>query len=207
LTLQDDSSQASIHSYPPTPTATHLHPPPSAITPKGGGDNNPQSQITQFILAPSTGQTPSSSPQSHDGTHQQQQQSFFFRALSMLKVHSPTHSNNSFTLRRVSLNTPLSPPPPYALNLPAADASRSTVALMDRNPAPSATVGGGAGAVVPLHAPLLTFHDQTPVLTVRSFTGLLEIEKSEEVLLGVDTSFWVAVALTYLEYLEEREVR
>lgn len=78
---------------------------------------------------------------------------------------------------------------------------------MDRNPAPSATVGGGAGAVVPLHAPLLTFHDQTPVLTVRSFTGLLEIEKSEEVLLGVDTSFWVAVALTYLEYLEEREVR
>ena len=25
--------------------------------------------------------------------------------------------------------------------------------------------------------------------------------------LGVDTSFWVAVGLTYLEFLEEREVR
>jgi len=59
--------------------------------------------------------------------------------------------------------------------------------------------------VVPLHAPLLIFHDQTPVLTVRLLTGLLEIEKTEEVLLGVDTSFWVAVALTYLEFLQERE--
>lgn len=60
--------------------------------------------------------------------------------------------------------------------------------------------------VVPLHAPLLTFHDQTPVLTVRSLTGLLEIDRSEEILLGVDTSFWIAIALTYLEFLEEREV-
>lgn len=63
-----------------------------------------------------------------------------------------------------------------------------------------------AGVAVPLHAPLVTFLDQTPVLTVRSLTGLLEIEESEEVLLGVDTSFWIAVALTYLEFLEEREV-
>jgi len=54
--------------------------------------------------------------------------------------------------------------------------------------------------------PLLVFHDQTPVLTVRLLTGTLEIEKTEEVLLGVDTSFWIAVALTYLEFLQEREV-
>lgn len=54
--------------------------------------------------------------------------------------------------------------------------------------------------------PLLTFHDHTPVLTVRSITGLLEIDIEEERLLGIDTSFWIAVALTYLEFLEEREV-
>jgi len=58
-----------------------------------------------------------------------------------------------------------------------------------------------------LHTPLLVFHDQTPVLTVRSLTGLIELDKAEESYLGVDTSFWIAVALTYLEFLEEREVR
>jgi len=31
------------------------------------------------------------------------------------------------------------------------------------------------------------------------------MDKAEESYLGVDTSFWIAVALTYLEFLEERE--
>jgi hypothetical protein len=44
------------------------------------------------------------------------------------------------------------------------------------------------------------------MLTVGSVTGLLEIDRAEERMLGVDTSFWIAVALTYLEFLEEREV-
>jgi hypothetical protein len=57
-----------------------------------------------------------------------------------------------------------------------------------------------------LRTPLLVFHDQTPVLTVRSLTGLIEIDKAEESYLGVDTSFWIVIALTYLEFLEEREV-
>jgi hypothetical protein len=97
---------------------------------------------------------------------------------------------------------PFSPPPPYALNLPAPEASPSNVALMNVT-----SIGTPAGAsIIPLHAPLLTFHDRTPVLTVRSLTGLLEINQSEEILLGVDTSFWIAVALAYLEFLEEREV-
>ncbi|KAJ3569133.1 hypothetical protein NP233_g5253 [Leucocoprinus birnbaumii] len=191
-------------------TTTHLRPPGGGGS--GGGSNGPpppprggmnsQSQVTQFILAPTGTAIAQQNPN---------QQSFFSRALSMLKSHSPTHSN-SFTLSRVPINTPLSPPPPYALNLPVADASRSTVALMNSTPAPAqaptSNAGGNtatAAAVVPLHAPLLTFHDRTPVLTVRSLTGLLEIEKAEEALLGVDTSFWVAVALTYLEFLEERE--
>ncbi|KAF5353423.1 hypothetical protein D9756_007904 [Leucocoprinus leucothites] len=193
LTLQDDSSQASIHSYPPTPPATHLRPPGGVSGPPKGGTDS-QSQVTQFILAP-TGTAPTQQSPT--------QQSFFSRALSMLKSHSPTHSN-SFKLSRVPLNTPLSPPPPYALNLPAPDALRSTVPLTNSTPVPGSP-GSASTAVVPLHTPLLTFHDQTPVLTVRSLTGLLEIEKAEEVLLGVDTSFWIAVALTYLEFLEERE--
>lgn len=58
----------------------------------------------------------------------------------------------------------------------------------------------------PACPPVLVFHDRTPVLTVRSLTGLIEIEQTEEQLLGVETSFWIAVALTYLEFLEEREV-
>ncbi|KAF9239411.1 hypothetical protein BU15DRAFT_74568 [Melanogaster broomeanus] len=36
-------------------------------------------------------------------------------------------------------------------------------------------------------------------------TGLLEIDRAEERMLGIDPSFWIAVALTYLEFLEERE--
>ena len=35
------------------------------------------------------------------------------------------------------------------------------------------------------------------MLTVGSVTSLLEIDRAEERILGVDTSFWIAVALTY----------
>lgn len=189
LTSQEDSSQTSVHSYPPTPTATHRRPPCAAAElPKK--ETSTQTQITQFILAPS-------------GVPSMQnpiRQSVFSRALSLLKSHSPAYSN-SFTLSRVPSNTPLSPPPPYAINLPASDASRSTVNFL---PVPASSCAA-ATSVVPLHTPLLVFHDQTPVLTVRLLTGILEIEKTEEVLLGVDTSFWIAVALTYLEFLQERE--
>jgi len=51
----------------------------------------------------------------------------------------------------------------------------------------------------------LTFHDRTPVLTVRSVTGLLELDERVENDLGVAQSFWVAIALTYLDFLEDRE--
>ena len=61
-------------------------------------------------------------------------------------------------------------------------------------------------APLPLHPPLLVFHDRTPFLTVRSLTGLIEIDDTEVQLLGVDTNFWIAIVLTYLEFLEEREV-
>lgn len=54
--------------------------------------------------------------------------------------------------------------------------------------------------------PILTFHDRTPVWTVRSTHGLIELDTEQIRLLGVEMSFYVACALTYLEYLGEREV-
>jgi hypothetical protein len=57
----------------------------------------------------------------------------------------------------------------------------------------------------PLH-PLVTFHDRTPVFTVRSLTGDIEIDSAAENASGMPTSFWIAVALTYLAFLEDREV-
>lgn len=41
---------------------------------------------------------------------------------------------------------------------------------------------------------------------LRSLSGMIELNQVEERTLGVETSFWIAVALTYLEFLEEREV-
>jgi len=45
------------------------------------------------------------------------------------------------------------------------------------------------------------------VLTVRSVSGLLELDEKVECDLGVAPSFWIAIALTYLDFLEDREVR
>ena len=54
--------------------------------------------------------------------------------------------------------------------------------------------------------PLLTFTDRTPTFSVLT-TGLLEINKGLERQMGIDPAFWVAVALAYLEFLTERDVR
>ncbi|PPR00820.1 hypothetical protein CVT26_012461 [Gymnopilus dilepis] len=203
------SSSSSVHSYPPTPIATS---PTSSRSPASYFDGvtptkasfskthkrpmrptsslRPSSQITQFLLSPT------SIPPS---THQPDpaNMGFFARALSVLKSSRPSHSN-SFTLSRVltssnghSPSGTATPPPPYASNLSVAT---STVNLTSQR-APE------------LHTPLLVFHDQTPVYTVRSLTGLIELDKAEMTNLGVDPAFWITVALTYLEFLEEREVR
>ena len=61
-------------------------------------------------------------------------------------------------------------------------------------------------APVPVPTPLLTYHDRTPVWTAGSTHGLLEVDQGRERELGIQPSFYVAVALTYLEFLTEREV-
>ncbi|KAG1894905.1 uncharacterized protein F5891DRAFT_1194715 [Suillus fuscotomentosus] len=98
------------------------------------------------------------------------------RALSMFKNNRPSHSA-SFTI--TPLNRP-SPQPPGS--------------------------GHRISQIIPMTpTPLLTFHDRTPLLTLASVTGLLEINRAEERILGIDTSFWIAVALAYWDFLEDRE--
>ncbi|RDB23566.1 hypothetical protein Hypma_009274 [Hypsizygus marmoreus] len=179
-------SISSTHSYPPTPPALVVQPPsPSSVHAKledlpGKKLRRltvPATQLTQFILAP------------HSTQHvQPASSSIFARAFSALKNSRPSHSN-SFTLSRVPATAPLSPPPPYA--------STSAISPVETSHLSPPTILSPP--------PVLVFHDRTPVLTVRSLTGLIELDSTEEELLGVETSFWIAVALTYLEFLEERE--
>ncbi|KAK2465553.1 hypothetical protein APHAL10511_002445 [Amanita phalloides] len=187
------NSRTSIHSYPPLPPAAVVRPRPMASaasndaaqpTPVPSTPPTPPRliprvpypmQITQFILAPH-----SMAPQVPTTD------SLFSRALSMIKNHRPSHSR-SFTLSRVS-HSPQTPPPPYT--------SQSVVNL-------DANVESGF-LDLPL-TPFLVHHDRTPILTVGSYTGLIEIDTAEERMLGVDRSFWIAISLTYLEFLGNRE--
>ena len=143
----------------------------------------PPSKITQFILAP------------HSSAHvpQSDTSTFFTRTLSAFRNSKPSHSS-SFTL------CPLLPPaaPPTTTSPNNAIPSQSQT-----SPLPSANQ---CLYLPPRPIPVLTFHDRTPILTVSSITGLLEIDQTEEKLMGVQTSFWIAVALTYLEFLGERDV-
>jgi len=163
-TLTDQVSSPSVHSYPPTPTASSSAPSSPRLPPSNKLDGierigrKRHTRISPFLLAP------------HSLTHvpqPNQQPSFFGRVLSTFRNHAPSHSL-SFTLSPTLTNPPQPPPTP---------------------------------------TPLLTFHDRTPVLTVRSVTGLLELDERAECDLGVAPSFWIAIALTYLDFLEDREVR
>ncbi|KAH0579609.1 hypothetical protein H2248_002461 [Termitomyces sp. 'cryptogamus'] len=181
----DRSSISSIHSYPPTsppvvqavsPKSVHL----KFEDPSNQFPSQPEkqsTQVTQFVLTPHSTQVV-----------QPTSNSFFARTLSVLKNSRPSHSN-SFTLSRLPASAPLSPPPSYSSSL--SSNSLTETPRLSTSPA--------------LSPPLLVFHDRTPILTVGTFTGLLEIDQAEEQLLGVETSFWIAIALTYLEFLEDRE--
>ncbi|KAG6853621.1 hypothetical protein C0991_002845 [Blastosporella zonata] len=183
----DRPSISSAHSYPPTPPTLVVHPPsPKSVQAKleeipknrPAALGKPVTHVTQFVLAPHSTQVV-----------QPTSNSFFSRALSIIKNSRPSHSS-SFTLTRLPSANLLSPPPASSLS-PASPTETSRLSVN----------------YMPLPPPVLVFHDRTPILTVRSLTGLIEIERTQEELLGVETSFWIAVALTYLEFLEEREVR
>ncbi|KIM89877.1 hypothetical protein PILCRDRAFT_2155 [Piloderma croceum F 1598] len=192
--LSTDTDSTLVHSYPPSPPAPSvvLRPPsPTSIDAKLEEISSPQttfrrshqspSQITQFILAP------------HSSAHipQPETSTFITRAISTFRNSKPSHSS-SFTL------CPLLPPATSPI------ASPDGLMAIQSSVSPASSHHHFPGlAQRPI--PLLTFHDRTPILTVRSITGLLEINQTEEKSLGVQTSFWIAVALTYLEFLGERD--
>ncbi|KAH9925599.1 uncharacterized protein BXZ73DRAFT_91056 [Epithele typhae] len=106
--------------------------------------------------------------------------SMFSRLVSALKSSTPVH-DSSFTLFAIP-----APPPRSPAGAPA--------------PAPAP----GQGHALTPH-PLLVFHDQTPMWTAGSTTGLLEMDAEQCRVLGVEPAFYVAVALTYLEFVEDRD--
>lgn len=124
--------------------------------------------------------TPHSQPHVPEPT---QAVSIFTRLMAVIKNHAPSHSY-SFTLS----------PVPGALT-PA----KGFVPI-----APAPAGQEGTDPLTPM--PLLTFHDRTPVFTAYRRSGLLEMDEQQCRNLGVEPSFYIAAALTYLEFLEDREV-
>ncbi|KAI0790182.1 hypothetical protein BC629DRAFT_1582130 [Irpex lacteus] len=162
------TSDAAVHSYPPTPPQNpvlRVSPPsPRSVQAKLTELSSPlpEQQITPFILT----------PHSHAHIPEQKELSVFARMMSALKNSAPSHSS-SFTLS----------PLPNATSTPSSS-----------GPSPSATP-----------VPLLTYHDRTPAWKVSSTQGTLEMDTQQERDLGVHPSFYIAVALAYLDFLTERE--
>ncbi|KAG2757639.1 hypothetical protein P692DRAFT_20788979 [Suillus brevipes Sb2] len=174
-------STSTVHSYPPTP-------PPASIMIIPPTPQSISARLEEKSPSPIAAQKRASRSQATQfllaphsiphipGPHPGEQTSFITRALSILKNSRPSHSA-SFTIS--PLNRP-SPQPPGS--------------------------GHRISQIVPMTpTPLLIFHDRTPILTAASVMGLLEINRAEERIFGVDTSFWIAVALAYWEFLEDRE--
>ncbi|TDL15393.1 hypothetical protein BD410DRAFT_796443 [Rickenella mellea] len=187
-TTRPEPEGATVHSYPPTPpTASTVKPPsPAAIQAKldqvvrpaeRTASKNEASQITKFIL------TPHSAPR----VPQMESASFVTRALTFFKNSAPSHSSSFVLCPLPSSSTPERAASRTASSHPR-QLSRSIAELVP--PSPPA---------------LLTFHDRTPLWTVYSNHGLIEIDLALEREMGVDRSFWIAVALTYLEFLGDRE--
>lgn len=179
-----DSDATVVHSYPPTPPVV-----PVVITPPSPRSLN--ARLDEISPAPPgrRRQPPSRITQfflaPHSTPHvppsqQAEQFSLFSRAMSLFKNQRPSHSL-SFTLTSVEEN------------------------ILQQVPGPSQTNQGLPCWIPATPMPLLVFHDTTPVMTVQSTTGLIEINRAEERMLGVETSFWIAICLTYLEFLEDKE--
>ncbi|KAI0826514.1 hypothetical protein BC628DRAFT_236937 [Trametes gibbosa] len=200
-----DGIRESLHSYPPTPPqgpSIVINPPSPrsvhakldsvSLSPKLGPKppRRPppptvQSAVTHFVLTP------------HSHAHipePVQPVSLLTRLMSAIKNNAPSHSY-SFTLSPI----PSAPLPAVAA---AADPLVSPVI-----PGSAAGTGDETSPNPLTPTPLLTFHDRTPVWTAHCNSGLIELDERQVRVLGVEPAFYVAVALTYLEFMQEREVR
>jgi len=181
--------KSSMESLTPTLTESldntaHSYPPTPPFSPSSEEETSKSpslithgsSEVRQFLLAP------------HSSPHvpQQESSSFLSRALAAFKNNKPSHSL-SFTLCPLPLNNI----PNLQTNELSASSHLHSLSL---------------GAIIhPSPDPLLTFHDRTPLWTFGSSTGLMEIDVALEREAGVNRSFWVCLALAYMEFLTERE--
>ncbi|KAF5345119.1 hypothetical protein D9757_013868 [Collybiopsis confluens] len=94
-------------------------------------------------------------------------------------------------------------PPPPASGTPSSSLSSTPTP-------PSVSASESASPSPPLRKlrspiPLLTFTDLTPAFNISgSLSGSLVVDKREAEVLGIEQSFWVAVGLVYVGFLEER---
>jgi len=174
-TLVDGSS----HSYPPTPPIATVVRPPSPSSVDARLSDLPPLKSLRCQTVPSASHISNFVLAPHSSPHvpTTENSPFFTRVLAAVQNHKPSHSD-SFTIGLLPFVAPISRSP-------------DTAVITGANP-PQATA-------------FVTFHDRTPLLSVHAITGLLEIDQSTARLMGVQASFWVAVALTYLEFLQERE--
>ncbi|KAM5538741.1 hypothetical protein V8D89_007463 [Ganoderma adspersum] len=201
VTLTDGATPREQHSYPPTPPAhpvVFVNPPsPRSVHAKLNSVSlsppplrSPvQSAVTHFVVSPRTLAPPA---------EQAAQASILSRLFMVIKSNAPSH-DYSFTLAPI-------PGAPTASATMVVGSPTSPVASGPASPGagrPGQPGAGTDGTLAP--APLLTFHDRTPVWTARCSSGLIELDEGQCRVLGVDPVFYVAVALTYLEFLEERE--
>lgn len=183
-TIRSGSDATVVHAYPPTPPVpvVNVQPPSPRSVHQRLDELSPANRPRR---PPTTVTQFIFTPHSTPHVPHPEPASFFVRALSAFRNSKPSHSS-SFTL------CPLPEPPASAVMSESDSASPHA----QRHPTIQPTAP----------APLLTFHDRTPIFTVRSTTGLLEIDGAMERELGVDRSFWIAVSLAYMEFLGEREV-
>jgi hypothetical protein len=115
---------------------------------------------------------------------------------------APTSASSQITEFLLAPHTALSGAPAPSAGLLA----RALATLRTRQPAPTYSFQLSPRASAPSAPPLLAFHDHTGAFAVASTTGVLELDTALAQALGVHPSFWVAIALAYLEFLEDREV-
>ncbi|TFK69188.1 hypothetical protein BDN72DRAFT_796839 [Pluteus cervinus] len=186
FTLEEDTDATPVvHSYPPTPPpALNVQPPsPKSVSAKLSQVSSPPSSIKTLRPRPPSLSTQVSQFVLAPEVNQQPaptNNSIFARALSALRYHRPKQSN-TFTLTRIP-----APMLPYLSNPALATLPVQLVS-------PSTTP-----------PPILTFLDQTPVMTFGATSGIIELNQPDLESLGVEASFWVSVALTYLDFLENR---
>lgn len=205
---ESNSSEATVvHSYPPTPPANPMPMnPPSPNTVREKLDQlsplssphihrpppTPASRLTHFILAP------------HSSPHVAKPASggLFARALASVLNHKPSHAT-SFTICPVP-SVDMYTPPIDIVPTHSSDAPPLNGPSLDCH---AHRLSRAISEVVP-HSPppLVTYHDQTPTWTFGSSVGLLEIDRVLEAELGLSRGFVLAISLSYLEYLTEREV-